>query len=121
VKPPLLADPAIETAPQLDEGTQSLKRGRTGAVLGVASAALLFASFRWAHHWGLLSGAVVAAWASSTIAALVVSGWSLRTTGASRRLATLGVALTVPSLLAVVLLPVLYALGADVSAACGGG
>ena len=62
MKPPLLADPAIETAPQLDEGTQSLKRGRTGAVLGVASAALLFASFRWAHHWGLLSGAVVAAW-----------------------------------------------------------
>jgi hypothetical protein len=92
-----------------------------GAVLGLTSATLLLASFRWAHHWGLLSGAIVAAWALATIAALVVSVWSLRTSRASRRFALVGLALPLVSLLVLTLVGVLYAAGADVSSACGGG
>ena len=95
------------------DGAQSTVRGRTGAALGLTSAALLLAAFRWAHHWVPVTGAIVAAWALATIAALVVSGWSLRTSRASRRFAAGGLALT--------LVGVLYAAGTDVSGACGGG
>jgi hypothetical protein len=75
----------------------------------------------WAHHWGPLSGAIVAAWALATIAALVVSVWSLRTSRASQRFALVGLALPLVSLLALTLVGVLYAAGANVSSACGGG
>jgi hypothetical protein len=121
--PSLVVGRAIEgTAVKLDLGReQPLARGRTGAVLGLTSAALLFASFRWAHHWGLLSGGIVVAWALATIAAFVVSVWSLRTSRASRRFALVGLALTLVSLLALTLAGVFYAAGADVSGACGGG
>lgn len=112
MQPTLVLDRAIE---------QPLARGRTSAVLGLTSAGLLLASFRWAHHWGPVSGAIVAAWALATLAALVVSVWSLRTSLASRRLALGGLALTLVSLLALTLVGVLYAAGADVSSACGGG
>lgn len=98
-----------------------MERGRAGAVLGLTSVALLLASFRWAHHWGPLSGAIVAAWVLATVGTLVVSVWSLRTSLASRRLALGGLALTLVSLLALTLVGVLYAAGADVSSACGGG
>lgn len=121
--PSLVVDRAIEgTAVRHDVGKeQPLARGRTAVVLGLTSAALLLASFRWAHHWGLLSGAIVATWALATIAALVVSVWSLRTSRASRRFALVGLALTLVSLLALTLAGALYAAGADVSGACGGG
>jgi len=119
----LVEDRAIEdTAVKRDgQREQGLSRGRTAAVLGLTSAALLFASFRWAHHWGLLSGAIVGSWALATIAALVVSVWSLRTSRASRRFAIVGLALTLVSLLALTLAAGLSAAGADVSGACGGG
>ena len=96
-------------------------RGRTGAALGAASAALLFASIRWAHHWDPGTVSIVVGWASSTIAAFVVSVRSLRTTSASRRLATAGVLLTLVSPLTVALFGVLYAVGVDASTACCGG
>jgi hypothetical protein len=96
-------------------------RGRTSAVLGLMSAGLLLASFRWAHHWGPVSGAIVAAWASVTVSAFAVSVWSLRTSRAARRFAMLGLALTLVSLFALTLVGVLYAAGTDVSDACGGG
>ena len=124
MKPSLVVDPRIENsaAGRLDGAkVQPLTRGRTGAALGLGSAALLFASFRWAHHWGPLSEAIVAAWVLATISAFVVSVWSLRTTRASRRFAMMGLALTLVSRLAVTLVGVLYAAGADVSDACGGG
>lgn len=122
MEPSPVVNRAIEsTAAKLDVGREPLARGTTGAVLGLTAMALLLASFRWAHHWGLLSGAIVAAWALTTIAALVVSVWSLRTSRASRRFAVAGLALTLVSLLAVTLVGVLYAAGTDVSGACGGG
>lgn len=121
MEPSPVVNRAIEsTAAKLDVGREPLAR-TTGAVLGLTAMALLLASFRWAHHWGLLSGAIVAAWALTTIAALVVSVWSLRTSRASRRFAVAGLALTLVSLLAVTLVAVLYAAGTDVSGACGGG
>jgi hypothetical protein len=106
------ADPGFE---------QPVARGRAGGTLGVLSAALLYASLRWAHHWGLLAYSIVAAWALVTIAAFAVSVWSLRTSWASRRLAKLGVALTLVSLLALMLAGVLSAMGVDAAGACGGG
>lgn len=106
---------------QLEGTDQPLTRGRAAAALGLASAALLAASLRWAHHWGLLTGAIAGSWVFATIAALVVSVWSLRTSRASRRFANLGLALTVVSLLAPPVAGVLYAVGVDVADACGGG
>jgi hypothetical protein len=96
-------------------------RGRVGAILGVSSALLLYASLRWAHHWGPVADSIVAAWAITTIGAFAVSVWSLRTSWASRRFAKLGVALTVVSLLALVSAGVLSAMGVDAAGACGGG
>jgi len=123
VKPSVVVDPVSDsTSLPLDETKkQPLMRGRAGAALGLASAALLVASFRWAHHWGPLSSGIVAAWSLTTIAALAVSAWSLDTTRASRRFAMAGLALALVSLLAVALVGVLYAAGTDVSDACGGG
>ena len=96
-------------------------RGRVGAILGVSSAVLLYASLRWAHHWGLVADSIVTAWALVTIAAFTVSVWSLRTSWASRRLAKIGVALTLVSLLALAFAGVLSAMGVDAAGACGGG
>jgi hypothetical protein len=39
----------------------------------VLSVALLGASLRWAHHWGPLADAIVAAWVVATLGALVFS------------------------------------------------
>lgn len=100
---------------------EPLARGRVGAALGLASWALLLASFRWAHHWGPLSGTIVAVWALTTIVAFVSSVRSLRANTASRRLAMTGLALTLVPLLALTLVGALYAAGTDVSGACGGG
>ena len=85
------------------------------------SAALLYASLRWAHHWGPVAYSIVTAWALVTIVAFVVSVWSLRTSWASRRFAKLGVALTLVSLLALASAGVLSAMGVDAAGACGGG
>jgi hypothetical protein len=98
-----------------------LTRGKTAAALGMASAALLLASLRWAHEWGPRTDVIVASWALATIAAVVVSTWSLRTSRVSRRLASVGLALALVSVLALPIVAVLYAAGVDVSEACGGG
>jgi hypothetical protein len=96
-------------------------RGRTAAALGMTSVALLLASLRWAHEWGPRTDVIVASWALATIAAGVVSAWSLRTSPASRRFASAGLALALVSVLALPIVAVLYAEGVDVSGACGGG
>jgi hypothetical protein len=114
-------DPSL-AADRIPEGLSSrATRGGTGAVLGLMSTALLLASFRWAHHWGPISGAIVAAWAVATISAFVVSVRSLRRNRSSRRFAMMGIALTLVSLLVLTLVGALYATGTDVSGACGGG
>ena len=100
---------------------RSFTRGMTGATLGLVSATLLLASLRWAHHWGPRTDMIVASWAVATIAAVVVSAWSLRTARSSRRLASAGLALALVSVLALPVVAVLYAAGVDVSEACGGG
>ena len=107
-------DPSL--ADRVIEGTaleQPVLRGRASLVLGLMSVGLLLASFRWAHHWGPISGGIVGAWALATISAFVVSVWALRTSRSSRRFATLGIALTLVSLLALTLVGVLYAAGTD--------
>src|SRR5215207_9900847 len=91
---------------------QPVGRGRAAAAFGVASAAsavLLAASVRYAHSWGAVTGSLVAAWALSTVAALVLSLWSLDTSGASRWLAKLGIALALVSVVALVSAGVLAA------------
>lgn len=103
------------------EGPPPITRGRTGAALGLTSALLLLASLRWAHHWGPRTDMIVASWASATIAAVVVSAWSLRTSRASRRFASAGLVLALVSVLALPIVAVLYAAGVDVAEACGGG
>jgi hypothetical protein len=115
-------DPSIKSATATSEvGERRLTRGRTGEALGLASAALLLASFRWAHHWGPSSVALVASWALATISAFVVSVWSLRTSLASRRFALVGLALALLSVLALPVVAALYAAGIDAADACGGG
>jgi hypothetical protein len=91
-------------------------RGRLSAALGIASAFLLLASFRWAHQWGPVSVTIVAAWALATLGALLVSIWSLCTTALSRRLA----ALALVSVAALAFASVLAAAGVD-AGDCGRG
>jgi hypothetical protein len=115
-------DPSIKSATAASEvGERRLTRGRIGGALGLAAAALLLASFRWAHHWGPSSVALVASWALATISAFVVSVWSLRTSLASRRFALVGLALALLSVLALPVVAALYAAGIDAADACGGG
>jgi hypothetical protein len=93
--------------------------GRLPAALGVASVALLAAAFRWAHHWGLTADLIVASWALSTLAGLVLS---LRATdGPGRSAALFGLALTGVSVAALIITGIAMAAGADPAGACGGG
>jgi hypothetical protein len=108
----------MEREPGLEE---PVWRGRVGGILGLASLTLLLASFRWAHHWGPVADTIVGGWALATIGALLVSIWSLRTSRASQRFANAGIALTIPSYLAVTLVSVLSAAGVDAADQCGGG
>jgi hypothetical protein len=85
------------------------------------SAALLLASFRWAHHWGPVADTIVASWAFALIGAFFFSIWSLGTSRASRRFAKTGIVLVLVSLLALTVVGVLSAAGVDAAGACGGG
>jgi hypothetical protein len=93
--------------------------GRLPAALGVASLALLAAAFRWAHHWGATADLIVAAWALSTLSALVLS---LRAShGPGRRAALFGLALAGGSVAALIITGIAMAAGADPAGGCGGG
>ena len=98
-----------------------LGRGRAAAGFGVASFLLLAASGRWAHDWGPVTGSLVAAWALSTLAAIVLSLWSLDTSGASRWFAKVGIALALVSVVALIAAGALAAAGIDAAGECGGG
>ena len=96
------------------------------ATLGVLSVALLGASFVWAHHWGVQTDTLVAAWAVATIGSLVASIWLLRDdmvwpTRLALRLAKIGLAGGVVSIAALALAGIVYAAGVDPTGACGGG
>jgi hypothetical protein len=93
--------------------------GRLPAALGLASVVLLAAAFRWAHHWGPLADAIVAAWAGSTVAGLVLG--IRRAPGPGRRAALVGLALAGVSVAALVITGIAMAAGADPAAGCGGG
>ena len=112
---------AIARHPLVGGVSHPAMRGRAGGALGFASLALLFASLRWGHHWGFRTDALIASWALATLLAFVVSAWSLRTSLASRRLALMGFALALLSVLALPVVGALYAAGVDVAEACGGG
>jgi len=82
---------------------------------------MLAASIVWVHHWGARSDTIVGVWAVSTLGALWVSRWTLRTSDESRALAKLGIALALVSVLALVFAGIAYAAGANPAGACGGG
>jgi hypothetical protein len=105
-------DPAIE---------RSTARGRAGGALGLASAVLLYAAFNWAHHWNPKAVSIVAAWSLTTVLALSISVWALRTRRAARRVAKLGVCLAAVSLLALALAGLALAAGLNMAGGCGGG
>jgi hypothetical protein len=105
-------DPAIERSSML---------GRTGGALGLASAGLLYAAFKWAHHWNPEAVTIVAAWGLTTFLALSVSLWSLLTRRAARRFAKLGACLAGISLLALALAGLALAAGMNMGGGCGGG
>ena len=94
---------------------------RSALALGVASAALLAASIRWAHHWGATADTVVAAWALTTCAALVSSILALKANPPSPAVARAGLTLALVSVVALVLAGLAFAAGGDPGGACGGG
>jgi hypothetical protein len=96
--------------------------GRLGGAVGAASAVLLAASLRWAHHWGFLTVTLVAAWAIATLVALGLTVFALRGSGGSRRVAKFGLALALLSVAAVFLAGAAAAAGmSDDLPDCGGG
>lgn len=102
------------------------RRSPAAAALGLLSVALLGASLRWAHHWGPLADTIVAAWVVATVGSLVFSIALLTSnvtwlTYAGRRLAKIGLAGGVISVLALGLAGIANAAGVNVSGACGGG
>jgi hypothetical protein len=105
--------------------TVRARSGRLGAVLGLLSLALLAASFRWAHHWGVRADLLVSCWSVATIGALWFSIRSLRASRAefevTPALAKLGLVLVAVSLVALVVAGIAAAAGMDVAGACGGG
>jgi hypothetical protein len=88
--------------------------------------ALLGASFVWAHHWGPLADTIVVAWAVATLGALVLS---VQVVGSDRlwptrlatRLAKIGLAGGIVSILALAISGIAYAAGINPTGACGGG
>jgi hypothetical protein len=102
------------------------KRSAVAAGLGVLSVALLGASFVWAHHWGPVADTIVIAWAVATVGALILS---LQVVGTNRlwptrlatRLAKIGLACGIVSILALVISGIAYAAGINPTGACGGG
>jgi glutaminase len=104
----------------------SPRRSPLAAALGVLSVGLLAAAFVWAHHWGTLADTVVAAWALATLASLLLSAGVLRSQDvwvahASRRLAKIGLAGGIVSIVALVVAGAVWAAGIDPTGACGGG
>jgi hypothetical protein len=97
------------------------KRAPAAAALGILSVALLGASLQWAHHWGTLADTIVIAWGLATVGSLVLSLQSLGMTTLGKRLAKIGLAGGIISILALVLAGIAFAAGVNPAGACGGG
>ncbi len=102
------------------------RRSAVAAVLGVLSVALLGASLVWAHHWGPRADTLVIAWALATLGTLGVSvqvlgSYDLWPTRIAIRLAQIGLAGGIISILALVLSGIAYAAGINPTGVCGGG
>jgi hypothetical protein len=95
--------------------------GRVAGLAGLASALLLAAAFRYAHHWTPLALAIVSAWGVATPIALVTSVVTLCTEDVPKRLARVGLMLGLVSLFALVLAGLAFATGIDATGPCGGG
>lgn len=95
-------------------------------MLGVLSVSLLGASFVWAHHWGVRADTLVIAWVVATLAAFGVSiqvlgSYRLWPTRLAIRLAQVGLAGGIVSILALVPSGIAYAAGVNPTGVCGGG
>jgi len=88
---------------------------------GLASALLLAAAFRYAHHWTPLGLAIVSAWAVATLTALVTAVVTLCTEDVPKRAARVGLTLGLVSLLALALAGLAFAADVDATGPCGGG
>jgi hypothetical protein len=97
------------------------KRAPVAAALGILSVALLGASLQWAHHWGPLADTIVIGWCIATIGSLVLSLQSLGMTTVGKRLAKIGLAGGIVSILALVLAGIAFAAGINPTGVCGGG
>jgi hypothetical protein len=107
--------PPIEWVEE-DEG----RRGRAAAAAGAASVVLLGACFLWAHHWGALTGALIASWLLALGTAIALAARPARR--ADRKPWTrLALALSAVSVLALLVTGVVLGAGGDVAGACGGG
>ena len=96
------------------------------AAFGILSVALLAASFVWAHHWGTRADTLVIAWAVATMWAFVFSiqvlgSHTLWLTRIATRLARIGLAGGIVSIIALVISGIAYAAGINPTGACGGG
>jgi peptidoglycan/LPS O-acetylase OafA/YrhL len=95
-------------------------RGRAAGAAGLASLLLLAACFVWAHHWGVLTGTLVAAW-------LLALGTTIALTARPARRADrkpwtrLAISCLVVSLLALMVTGAILGAGGDIAGACGGG
>ena len=120
---------ALETARQArpdPEPPLEPRRSAVAADLGVLSVALLGAAFVWAHHWGPLADTIVVAWGVATLGALVLSvqvvgSHRLWPTRLALRLAKIGLAGGIVSILALAVSGIAYAAGINPTGACDGG
>jgi hypothetical protein len=101
------------------------RSGRIGGALGLLSLALLAASIKWAHHWGVRADLLVSFWGLATVGALWFSLRSCRVSRAAFEaaptLAKLGIWLATVSLAALAVAGIAAAAGMDPGGACGGG
>jgi hypothetical protein len=102
------------------------RRAPAAATLGVLSVALLGASFVWAHHWGPVADALVIGWAVATLGSIAVAIHLLRDelvwpTRLALRLAKIGLAGGIVSIVALALTGVAFAVGINPTGVCGGG
>ena len=102
-----------------------MKSDRIGGTLGILSLALLAASVKWAHHWGVRADLLVSGWGVAMVGALWSSVRARRASHAvfeaTPALAKLGIWLIAVSLAALVVAGIAAAAGMDPAGACGGG
>jgi hypothetical protein len=100
---------------------EGVRISRLSALSGFLSVALLAASFRWAHHWGARTDALVSGWILTTLTALFVSPRLLWREEVRPGLPRIGLAGGLISVVALAVVALLYAVGINPTGVCGGG